>query len=183
MRRLYRVRGGGIIGGVCAGIAEYFGVDPAIVRLAWAATIFLGGTGILAYLLAWIIIPEVPRPSEQQPGLAGPAAQPAARAPIDPAPPVQAQAGAAPASGTDPGGVATSGATVAAMGGRAARDARAGGSGARSFGVLLIILGAFWLAHNLAPQLRWHRFWPLALVVVGLMMVVGALAGGGRGDN
>lgn len=48
-----------MIAGVCGGIANYFDADPTIVRLIWAvATIFTGGLGILAYLIAWIIIPE-----------------------------------------------------------------------------------------------------------------------------
>jgi phage shock protein PspC (stress-responsive transcriptional regulator) len=51
------------IGGVCGGIAEYLDVDPTLVRLIWAAlSIVPGGLvgGILAYLLAWFIIPKAP---------------------------------------------------------------------------------------------------------------------------
>ena len=48
-----------IIGGVCGGIAEYANVDSTIVRLLWVvATLVSMGTGLLAYLIAWIIIPE-----------------------------------------------------------------------------------------------------------------------------
>jgi len=53
------------IAGVCGGIAEYFNVDPTIVRLIWAAlSVVPGGFvgGILAYLFAWIIIPNAPLP-------------------------------------------------------------------------------------------------------------------------
>ena len=46
--------------GVCGGIAEYFGVDPTIVRLAWVVFCALGGSGILAYIIAAIIIPSAP---------------------------------------------------------------------------------------------------------------------------
>ena len=46
--------------GVCGGIAEYFGVDPTIVRLAWVVFCVLGGSGILAYIIAAIIIPSAP---------------------------------------------------------------------------------------------------------------------------
>jgi phage shock protein C len=51
------------IAGVCGGIAEYLDVDPTIVRLIWAAlSVVPGGLvgGVLAYLLAWIIIPKAP---------------------------------------------------------------------------------------------------------------------------
>ena len=48
-----------MIAGVCAGIGEYFNVDPTVIRLLWVLlTIFSAGGGILAYLIAWIIIPE-----------------------------------------------------------------------------------------------------------------------------
>ena len=46
-----------MICGVCAGVAEYFGIDPTIVRLIWAA-LALSGTGILLYIVAAIVMPE-----------------------------------------------------------------------------------------------------------------------------
>jgi phage shock protein C len=46
------------IGGVCGGLGEYLGIDPTLVRLALILLFFLGGTGLLAYLIAWIIIPR-----------------------------------------------------------------------------------------------------------------------------
>lgn len=59
IRRLYRAsKEDSIIAGVCAGIADYFRVDPVLVRLLWVLFVFGFGFGILAYLLAWIIIPR-----------------------------------------------------------------------------------------------------------------------------
>lgn len=46
------------IGGVCGGIAEYLNVDSTLIRLAALAAIFMGGTGILIYFAAWIIMPR-----------------------------------------------------------------------------------------------------------------------------
>ena len=51
--------------GVCGGIAEYFNIDPSIVRLVWAALVIMGGTGILLYIIAAIILP---RKSQVYPG-------------------------------------------------------------------------------------------------------------------
>lgn len=59
-KRLYRSSQNRVISGVCGGIAEYFAIDPAIIRLVWLVLIFAGGTGILAYILAVFIIPEKP---------------------------------------------------------------------------------------------------------------------------
>jgi phage shock protein PspC (stress-responsive transcriptional regulator) len=47
-----------MIGGVCAGIAEYFAIDPVIVRVAAVALVFAGGAGLLAYVAAWLLVPE-----------------------------------------------------------------------------------------------------------------------------
>ncbi|MAG07776.1 hypothetical protein CMI46_03085 [Candidatus Pacearchaeota archaeon] len=58
-KRLYRSKKDRILGGVCGGIADYLDADPTIVRLLWAIiTLVSVGFGLLAYLLAWIIIPE-----------------------------------------------------------------------------------------------------------------------------
>lgn len=59
IKRLYRAsKKDSMIAGVCAGIADYFGIDPVLVRLLWVLFVFGFGFGILAYLLAWIIIPR-----------------------------------------------------------------------------------------------------------------------------
>ena len=57
MKKLYRSRKDTKIAGVCGGIAEYFNVDSNIIRLLAVLTIFFGGGGIIAYIIAWIIIP------------------------------------------------------------------------------------------------------------------------------
>jgi phage shock protein C len=57
-KRLYRIRDGRIVAGVCAGLAAYFGVDPTLVRLAFVLLTFFGGLGVLLYLGAWMVIPD-----------------------------------------------------------------------------------------------------------------------------
>ena len=59
-KRLYRSRSRRLVGGVCGGIAEYFGWDPMLVRLAFVASLLLPGPQILLYLVAWIVIPYEP---------------------------------------------------------------------------------------------------------------------------
>ncbi len=58
-RKLYRSLEDRRIAGICGGVAEYFNIDPTIVRLIAAMMIFTGG-GILVYLVAWLIIPYPP---------------------------------------------------------------------------------------------------------------------------
>ena len=57
-KRLYRIRDGRIVAGVCAGLAAYFGVDPTLVRLAFGLLTLFGGLGVLLYLGAWVVIPD-----------------------------------------------------------------------------------------------------------------------------
>ncbi len=56
-KRLYRKSSNRVIGGVCSGLGDYFNVDTVIIRLAWALAVAIGGIGLLAYIIAWIIIP------------------------------------------------------------------------------------------------------------------------------
>jgi phage shock protein C len=63
-RRLYRNPNDKILGGVCGGLGVYFDVDVTIIRLVFAACILLLGVGLLAYVLAWIIIPVARTPEE-----------------------------------------------------------------------------------------------------------------------
>jgi phage shock protein C len=59
-KKVYRSGKDKIIGGVCGGVAEFFGIDPTIVRLIWVLASLLWGFGVLAYIIAWIVIPKNP---------------------------------------------------------------------------------------------------------------------------
>jgi len=55
---LTRSTGGGMVAGVCAGIAERLDLDPTLVRIVFVLSIFFGGFGIFAYLVLWILLPK-----------------------------------------------------------------------------------------------------------------------------
>lgn len=57
-KKIYRSKKRRVIAGVCAGIAEYLEIDPVIIRLFWVIFTLFYGAGLLAYLIAWIILPE-----------------------------------------------------------------------------------------------------------------------------
>jgi len=60
-KRLYKIDQGKMVDGVCGGIAQYFGLDPTLVRLVWAlCTAFGCGSGILVYIICAIVIPREP---------------------------------------------------------------------------------------------------------------------------
>lgn len=60
VKRLYKSRHDKIIDGVCAGVAEYFGLNTALVRVLWTISIFFGGAGIVAYITAMVLVPVNP---------------------------------------------------------------------------------------------------------------------------
>ena len=56
-KRLYKSRNDRMIAGVCGGIGEYFDIDPTLIRILWVTLLFMAGGGLVAYLIAWIVIP------------------------------------------------------------------------------------------------------------------------------
>ena len=63
-RRLVRVREGRVIGGVATGLGRYFNLDPIIFRIGAIVLVLVGGAGLLAYLAAWLLIPDETAPGE-----------------------------------------------------------------------------------------------------------------------
>jgi phage shock protein C len=59
-KKLYRSRTDRMLGGVCGGLAEYFGVDVTLVRIAFIILSVIGGTGVPIYLAMWLIVPKQP---------------------------------------------------------------------------------------------------------------------------
>lgn len=59
-KKLYKSKTDEKIAGVCGGIAEYFGIDSTLIRIAWALLILCAGTGVLAYIVCAMVMPEKP---------------------------------------------------------------------------------------------------------------------------
>ncbi len=61
VKKLYRSKTERHVAGVCGGIADYFVVDPTLIRLVWVLlTVLTGGALLIGYLLAWLVVPEQP---------------------------------------------------------------------------------------------------------------------------
>jgi phage shock protein C len=169
---LYRSRTDRILVGVAGGVADWLDVDPSVVRLVWALLVLAGGAGILLYIVAAIVIPEEPpelAPTQAPPTSPGsPPSSP--RAASDPA---------APAAAVGPAMVgALPSRREASQARRAARQATRGerdGSGFAVLGVLLVLVGGLLLVRNLLPDLDLRLVGPAFLVVIGLVLVLGAL--------
>ena len=152
--------------GVAGGMARFLDVDPSIVRIVWALLAIAGGAGLLLYIVAAIVIPEAPAgwsPSMASggQGSSGPAA-----------------VGAAPGSpggGSQSGGSGTTGAAGPAWGYRAGVDQRERGGGAVVLGLVLVVLGAWFLLQRFVPQIDSDVLWPVVLLLLGGALVVGSL--------
>lgn len=120
--RLYRSKRDRVIAGIGGGLGDYFGLDPVWFRIGFVVLTLTGGSGLLIYLVLWLVIPEAPEGYE---------------------PPTRAAAASMPA---------------AAM-----------------IGAVLIAVGGVALLNMVIPEAS--RFmWPLALVVVGVVLVLGGLS-------
>jgi phage shock protein PspC (stress-responsive transcriptional regulator) len=153
-----------VLFGVAGGMADWLDVDPSVVRLVWAILVLFGGAGLLLYIIAALVIPEEPY------DLAAPAAAPGMGTA---GPPADASAPGAPAVAPDQGGWAD--ARAARRAARAARRAERGNSAGIVFGVILILIGGWFLLRNVVPGLDDRWLWPGILVLVGLLLVAAAI--------
>jgi phage shock protein C len=119
--RLRRSRSDRVLGGVCGGIAATLGIDPVLIRIAAVALALSGGLGVLAYVIAWIVVPEA---QEGDPEPTGP---------------------------------------------RADRHAVA-----VTVGACLVGLGGLMLVRVWLPGFGTGMFWPLVVVVAGVLVLLSA---------
>ena len=57
-RKLYRSRNRRMVAGVCGGLADYFDIDPTVIRVVFLILAVFGGTGLVVYLVMWIVVPD-----------------------------------------------------------------------------------------------------------------------------
>lgn len=162
MKRLLRDKRHGVIGGVAAGFGRYLDVDPVLVRLAFVLLAFVNGLGLLAYLAAWVLIPQGDSADTGS-------VRPATDAGVQPAD--GQAAGSQVGAGVE--ALRDAGARLASEVASEVRQATAGAENAQAgLGALLVFVGSLMLAHNLG-WLSWPRWasvetlWPLVLVALG----------------
>jgi phage shock protein C len=149
VKRLYKSRKNKIVDGVCGGIAEYFDVDPVLVRIVFVLFFFFGGSALIAYIVGMIIMPRASYESAPGPGTkAEKQEKVSVSSPEKPVP-----ASAFPSAGS------------------------------LIIGIILIVLGGFFLLDNLDfPFFHhfswwfrfhfWEYFIPGILILIGLVLIV-----------
>jgi len=142
MKHLYKSRKNKMLAGVCGGIAEYFDVDPVLVRIIFIVFTIFGGFAVLAYIIGAIIIPFPP---------------------------------------LEPGEVAATSSAAPAQPPPAAPSASAHNNGALIVGVILMVLGAYFLMRNipLFHDFYWWLHWhihdyivPAILIMIGTALLI-----------
>jgi len=166
-RRLTRDTKNAVMGGVAAGFANYFGVDPVLVRIVFIALSFLNGFGVVAYIVGWVIMPRDDRAVE----VAGPAA---------------------PGAGSGPTAADRVAEKLREAGERVAQEFQRmpadAGRGRMVAGTILILLGVLFLLDRFSwwhwPQwARLSNLWPVILIAVGVSIILDAARGrGGKGS-
>jgi phage shock protein C len=186
--RLYRSRDDRMLAGVAAGVAENLDADPSLIRIAWALlTIFTGGIALVVYIVMAIVVPEAPAGYASSVPFTGGPSGPDAVPPAAPAPGESPLPVAPPAVPPLPAAApAPSYWTSDREARRAARrERRASGGRGRGglvFGVVLILIGAFFLVRQFVPWFDWNLWWPIGLIVLGGLLLVIAVAPGRSSD-
>jgi phage shock protein C len=153
-KKLYRDENHKVIGGVCAGLADYFGIDVSIVRLVFLLTLILKGGGLLIYVIFWIVLPKKPfliTPPFGQPGhqpFGQPYNQPFVDYTVPPANPIK----------TDPDFV---------------NLPKKRSTGSIIAGCILVLLGAAFILNdlNIIPDWDFEHLWPVILIAVGVIVI------------
>jgi phage shock protein C len=153
-----------MLAGVAGGVAELLDADPSLIRVVWAVLVVLtGGLALLVYVVMAIVVPE--RPAGLEP-------RGAAASPPGPTPEGSWRA---PDGSTVP--IASSPSSRA--GRRNPDDAARGGLIA---GLLLIVIGGFFLLRQLIPSFDLGAWWPLAAIGLGIVLIVLAVTPSRRPD-
>jgi phage shock protein C len=164
--RLYRSRDERVLFGVAGGVAEWLDVDPALVRIVFALLVLTAGIGFLLYIIMAIVIPEEPAYAGVPPMPADAGTMPSGEAP--------------PAAGM-PADQTWADARAARRAARRAHRAESDGRGVVIFGAILIIVGAWFLIRRYVPALDGDLLGPIVLIVIGGLLLAGAMTRGGSG--
>lgn len=155
-KKLYRSNTDKMIGGVSGGIAEYFEIDPTIVRILFVLAVFFGGGGLIAYIILWIIVPEKPyvfpgagqTQSDSQPNINEPEKEAENKQ-----------------ENTTPNGDAFNYMVF--------QQKQKSNTGYVA-GIVLIVIGGLFLLNNFIPRFNFGDFWPFILIAVGIGLLLNA---------
>jgi len=151
-KRLFRSAKSKVFGGVAGGIAEYFDIDPIIIRLLFVIIAFAGGGGAVVYLILWIALP------------------------LEPISPFTMNMGSGDSpdpgnTGSQPGAEYNTGNS-----GPFSMPVKSENRNGLIGGIVLITLGLIFLANRFIPNINFGDLWPLVLVILGGVLIATSFA-------
>lgn len=154
-RRLYRSRSDRMVWGVCGGLAEYFDIDPVIIRIIAVLLVLASGVGVLAYIILAVVVPlessEVTEPKD------------VIRENVEEMRETATQLGQEIRS------------TFAREEDTSEERAKARHRNRNVLGIILIVIGVLFLLanFNLFWWFRWEYLWPLIIIAIGALIILG----------
>jgi phage shock protein C len=156
-KRYLRSKTDRVFAGVCGGLAEYFSIDPLLIRLLFVVLALAGGGGVLIYIILWIVAPEKPESYNNS------QAPPTMEKQQPPAPePEQTYKNPQPSPPSPPE--------------TKYRKPHRGLIG----GLVLITLGVLFLIAEFVPGIDFGDLWPILLVVIGIGLLIRSISGRGE---
>lgn len=153
MKELTRPKKGRVVFGVCQGIAEYFEIDPIIVRIVFIIITIWGGVGIVLYIIGIFLIPDEKKDNIKKE-----------------AEDIKKDKAKIKEKAKN---------TISSVAEEIRFKDKDQYSGSVIFGLIVLVLGLMILFGNIFPWFSWNKFWPLILVVAGLLII----SGGRKGDR
>jgi phage shock protein C len=152
-KKLYRSTTDKMLGGVAGGLAEYFDIDSTLIRVLFIVVVFLGGGGIIAYIILWIVVPqkphEIPKSFREKPSSEESGKNEFQHSATD----------------SDSFNVSNSG-TASVESDTSNKQIW--------IAIILIVIGGLLLLDNIFPRFHFDHYWPLILIGIGVGLLLKA---------
>ena len=152
-KKLYRSTTDKMIGGVAGGLAEYFDIDSTLIRVLFIVIVFLGGGGIIAYIILWIVVPqkpyEIPKSFSEKSSAE------------------ESSKNEFQHSSTDSESFNVNNSGVASV-------ETSSNNRQLWIAIILIVIGGLLLLNNIFPRFHFNHYWPLILIGIGIGLLLKA---------
>jgi len=142
-----------MIGGVAGGLAEYFDIDSTLVRVLFIVVVFLGGGGIIAYIILWIVVPQKPYELPKNPVSQSPQED---------------------ESGSNFSSDENKSDSFSMSNGGAVSSMTHSGNKQIWVAIILMVIGSLLLLDNIFPRFDFDHYWPIILIGIGIGLLLKA---------
>jgi len=150
-KKLFRSTTDKMIGGVAGGLAEYFDIDTTLIRVLFIVVVFLGGGGIIAYIILWIVVPEKPYELPNTPS--------AQTSPED-----ESSSGFSSDENKSD--------SFSVNNGSIAEPVARTSNKQLWIAIVLIVIGGLLLVDNMFPRFDFDSYWPVILIAIGIGLLL-----------